>query len=249
MVDVWKSHPSIWHIFHSFFLSKPTPFEPLPVTIAALVFSLKNQVEHILVTQPPWAIPAALQDNINTYALAVLLSPKLSAYKGSSPNQIVVGIIKRFKLHIPDNFERDERAMNTLDAEVGEALTQKRSHIKKMVKVGITKGSPIYDLALTVVEGSRCKVTIGLCSRLALFRKVYNEEPQYHGSNYWDGVDARLGVIRKTAGGDQQKITRAFTYILEADQEKYGTSTATFAIDGADWQQSVDEEIEHVSSP
>ncbi|TFK68018.1 hypothetical protein BDN72DRAFT_65155 [Pluteus cervinus] len=52
------------------------------ITIAALVCQLKVNLDRILVCQPAWTIPPALYSNINSYALAVLLSPSLTAYKG-----------------------------------------------------------------------------------------------------------------------------------------------------------------------
>lgn len=51
---------------------------------------MENKLERIIMNTPNFTISPALAENINSYALAVLLSTKLSAYKGIVPREHVM---------------------------------------------------------------------------------------------------------------------------------------------------------------
>ncbi|KAJ7036670.1 hypothetical protein C8F04DRAFT_1181346 [Mycena alexandri] len=52
-----------------------------------------------------------------------------------------------------------------------------------------------------------------------IFRKNYIKDPS---TGFWDTVDRNLVKIRKKAGGDAGKISRAFRHILKRDREYHG---------------------------
>ena len=92
------------------------------------------------------------QENIKSVVIAVLLSPKLQAYKGDTPKD---GVLVRElplsqksytllyllnrpfffekKHHFPKNYLDDASVQNTIEAAIGEELIQSRSKLKKAV--------------------------------------------------------------------------------------------------------------------
>ena len=52
--------------------------------------AVENKLDRIIINTPKFTISPALNDNINSYALAVLLSVKLSSYKGNIPRDHVM---------------------------------------------------------------------------------------------------------------------------------------------------------------
>ncbi|KAF8697094.1 hypothetical protein AX14_001458 [Amanita brunnescens Koide BX004] len=210
---------------------------------------VENKLDHIIINTPKFTVSPALNDNINSYALAVLLSAKLSSYKGNIPRDHVMTIIMRMKLHVPDNIEQDQYATNVIKEAISTALTQRRSTIKKAIHASIENGKKmtIYELAMKVVSGTRCTITVGLCAHLALLRKVFEKESK---TKYWDEVDKFLHAIRQMAAGDARKVTKTLHKYLEDDREKYGASDNSTVMDDVEgWQQSVDEIIEQNIPP
>ncbi|KAF8335517.1 hypothetical protein F5887DRAFT_1079167 [Amanita rubescens] len=220
------------------------------IKIFLAICTIENKLERIIMNTPNFTISPALAENINSYALAVLLSTKLSAYKGVVPREHVMAIITSNKLHVPENIERDQHATNVIKEAISEALTQRRSVIKKDIKGSIDQKSTIYDLALKVIAGTRCTVTVGLCARLALLRKVFREKPSSSGPKYWDEVDKFLQLVRQMANSDGRKVTRALGKYLADDRQEYGGDSDSTAIleDAEGWQRSVDEIIDSTTS-
>ncbi|KAJ7893160.1 hypothetical protein B0H14DRAFT_3427641 [Mycena olivaceomarginata] len=72
-------------------------------------------------------------ENISSYASAVLLSSKITIYKGDGPKNVLLGIIKKYRFDIPDGVEKIPADWAKIVAEVQEALTQKCSKIKKLI--------------------------------------------------------------------------------------------------------------------
>ncbi|KAJ7796054.1 hypothetical protein B0H14DRAFT_2620315 [Mycena olivaceomarginata] len=92
-----------------------------------------TKVDKILVGQPSFEVSIDLQENISSYASAVLLSSKITIYKGDGPKNVLLGIIKKYRFDIPDGVEKIPADWAKIVAEVQEALTQKYSKIKKLI--------------------------------------------------------------------------------------------------------------------
>lgn len=87
--------------------------------------------------------------NINSYAIAVMLSVNISAYKGDIPrNHVLVrilhivwtlwltsiqDILKRYRFDLPVGIEHDYANWEKISIFVGYVLTQNRSRLKKAV--------------------------------------------------------------------------------------------------------------------
>ncbi|KAJ7899120.1 hypothetical protein B0H14DRAFT_3543429 [Mycena olivaceomarginata] len=218
------------------------------------IFALETKVDKILVGQPSFEVSIDLQKNISSYASAVLLSSKITIYKGDGPKNVLLGIIKKYRFDIPDGVEKIPADWAKIVAEVQEALTQKRSKIKKLIgwslkvnKTDETNGPDsehqnIFTLAQNVVKGSQCTVNIVLCARIALMRSVYLQHP---GMKFWNKLDKRLKWIRDNAGGDAKKISKAFRHVLSEDQSKHGVNDYTIDETAVDkLQQDVDDLID-----
>ncbi|TFK18094.1 hypothetical protein FA15DRAFT_710197 [Coprinopsis marcescibilis] len=99
-------------------------------------------------------------------------------------------------------------------------------------------------MALELVRDTKCVVTVALCARLALLRKVHGENNKSDG-RFWDHVDARLDLIRSMAAGDDDKLQAALSGILKQDRTKYGSAQEQAATIPStnDWQAAVNDAL------
>ncbi|KAJ7705481.1 hypothetical protein B0H17DRAFT_1193154 [Mycena rosella] len=216
------------------------------VKIMANLFALGNQLEKMVTSKAGYEVSSDLETNIYKYAPAVLLSSKVTVYKGESATAILLNILKKYRFDIPPGLENIPAAWAKVIAVVREALTQKRSNIKKAIRASVIGNDlghqNIFDLTQAIVKGTQCTVNVVLCARIALMRAVYLKHP---GPKYWDKLDARLATIRKEGGGDAGRITKAFKHILTIDQDKHGAKD--YELDEKtvdDFQQKVDDLID-----
>ncbi|KAF5379421.1 hypothetical protein D9615_006533 [Tricholomella constricta] len=201
------------------------------VEIFIAVCALDNKLDKIVATIPPFSVSPALLENIKSYTMAVLLSPKLSAYKGTVARDHVIAIIKRTGRHLPTDFDRDHHAQKELKTVIAYELTQARSSIRKKLVTSLDDNQTIFELATHAVAGSQLAVSVTLAARLALMRKVL---VTHNNSKYWDHVDTRLQMVRNVTGGDSKKIDKTFAQYLEADRKQYGIDTGYTLDEGDD---------------
>ncbi|KAJ7246182.1 hypothetical protein C8J57DRAFT_1360831 [Mycena rebaudengoi] len=222
--------------------------------LLANVFAVGNQVNQIVSSQPAFEVSSDLETNIAKYAPAVLLSSKINLYKGDGPTDILLAILKKYRFDIPPGLEHNQADWAKVISAVQDALTQKRSKIKKAINCslklhkGDTLYAPdsqhqnIYELTQALVKGAQCSVNVVLCARVALMRSVYLKHP---GPKFWDKIDERLDKIRKEAKCDAKKITKAFRHILTVDQNTHGTTDYVLDEKAVDeFQQTVDDVID-----
>ncbi|KAJ6631588.1 hypothetical protein B0H10DRAFT_1772517, partial [Mycena sp. CBHHK59/15] len=134
------------------------------------------------------------QTNIYFYAAAILLSTKLSAYKGSVAKNILLDIIKINHFDLPSNIERNPADYAKLVAVIQDTLTQLRSKIKNAVRkpaASARKHQNIFDSPLISSKAPK--------------RQVYIEDS---GLKFWDSLDADLCKIRNRAGGNVRKLNK-----------------------------------------
>ncbi|KAF8143274.1 hypothetical protein K438DRAFT_1524076, partial [Mycena galopus ATCC 62051] len=159
---------------------------------------VQSQIDKIITTTAPWQPSEDLLKNIDHSAAAVLLSSKIRTYKGTTPTNIVVEILKKHRFDLPAGIEHNPADFSKVIGAIQEALTQKRSKFKKLSVENAPKANQlnIFQLTTAFVDGTRCSVN----------RKVYRKEP---GKKFWDAVDEDLAKIRKKANGDSKKIIRS----------------------------------------
>ncbi|KAJ7762230.1 hypothetical protein B0H16DRAFT_1808822 [Mycena metata] len=233
------------------FVKDPGPVREAKLFV--LLFTVLNEVNKIVKAAPVYEVSADLEKNINNYVFAVLVSDKISEYKGDGPKTIVLALLKKYPFDIPNGIEKIPADYAKLVSAVGEGFTQKRSKIKKAVRRSVGKNKDedkvppaashqnIFTLAQNV-KGTQCTVTIVLCARLALMRHAYLTHP---GKNFWTKLDDKLAGIREQAAGDAKKLTKAFRHILQADRDKHGSDDYTLDDTTVDaFQEDVDSVIE-----
>ncbi|KIK01626.1 hypothetical protein K443DRAFT_6804, partial [Laccaria amethystina LaAM-08-1] len=204
--------------------------------------------------------------NINNYALAVLLSVKISAYKGNIPRNHILDIIKKYRTDLPPGIKHDYGSWEKIKTQVSYVLTQLRSKIKKIINQSILSNQNIFALAQQIVKDTPCRPTVQLCAQVAIMasvvffscqlpsdiprqRKVHRE---CEGSDrYWNRIDDRLEFIRKTADSSATKVSKAFNAILKADRELYGADDDYEIKDTPldEFQQRVDDVVTGVVAP
>ncbi|KAJ6525373.1 hypothetical protein B0H19DRAFT_1199068 [Mycena capillaripes] len=213
--------------------------------------ALHNRLDAFEAGKPPFAVSDDTETNIYFYAAAILLSTKLSAYKGSVAKNILLDILKVNRFDLPSNIERNPADYAKLFTVVQEALTQLRSKIKKALAASFKVNKKpaasarehqnIFDLTTHLVQGTKCAITPKLCARVALMRQVYIEDS---GPKFWDSLDADLRKIRNRAGGNARKLNKAFENVLSTDRATHGIDNyniPTQAVD--DVQREVDDTI------
>jgi len=222
----------------------------------ANLLAITNRLDRIVNTAPPYTVSSDLEKNIQNYASAVLISSKLATYKGEVPKQHVLAILKKFRFDMPPNIEQNPADWAKVISCVQDGLTQRRGAFKKLIRGSLCieknkqfvrlpdkECTNIFSLTARFVEGTKSKVTVPLCSRVALLRKAYIANG---GPKYWDGVDALLAGIRTAAGDNAEKLAKGFKHILKEDREKYGKSAEYTIAENAtdDFQQEVDDILE-----
>ncbi|KAJ2989836.1 hypothetical protein NUW54_g8658 [Trametes sanguinea] len=179
------------------------------IKIYAELTSISNKLDKIVHNTPTYQVSESLTKNIYSYALGVVFSSKLGAYKGSVPLNHVLNIIRRFRFDLPTGIEHNPADWGKVVTEVQDVLTQIRSRIKKALRASI-KGTlaadhqNIYDLTQDLIARSSCTITIQLCARVALMRAVYIEDSS---DRFWNSVDEFLNRIR-TKADTPEKLVR-----------------------------------------
>ncbi|KAF9034578.1 hypothetical protein BJ165DRAFT_1409876 [Panaeolus papilionaceus] len=180
---------------------------------------LEKKLENIAAGSASFVVTDGLMDNIKSYVVAVLLSPKLSAYKGDVPKDAVIKVLlARGRLHIPPSYDHDANIVNVIHEAIGTELTQARSKLKKVLLASIKQRLSIFRVAKQVVDKTQCSVTASLCSKIAFMRAVLLSDKT---TKYWNVVDHELEILREEAGGTAAGISHAFRKYLKLDKQEY----------------------------
>ncbi|KAJ6631921.1 hypothetical protein B0H10DRAFT_2182937 [Mycena sp. CBHHK59/15] len=184
------------------FLQDPTSLREVKLLVHLMV--VENQIEKIITATAPYQVTADLDKNIENHAATVLLSSKIRTYKGSTPTNILLEILKKHRFDIPAGIEHNPADFSKVIVAVQDALTQKRSKFEKLIIYSLKPHDTrsvenaaaadqlnIFQLAQAFVDGTRCSVNVPLCARVAMMRKVYLKEP---GQKFWDKVDTNLAA-------------------------------------------------------
>ncbi|KAJ7912842.1 hypothetical protein B0H13DRAFT_2326904 [Mycena leptocephala] len=196
---------------------------------------LSDELGKIVTSSPPYEVSAALEKNLRDYATAILLSRKISAYKGSVPTNTLLDILKKHRFDLPVGIENIPADFAKVITAVQDAFTQLRSKFKKAVHRRATDLAPgpqqqtIFKLTQVLVEGTQCSVSVELCARVAL--TTYLTDP---GVKFWNTLDSDLAEIRAEAKGNAKMV----------DQAKHGVNDYEITENGVnDFQQTVNDLI------
>ncbi|KAJ7198151.1 hypothetical protein GGX14DRAFT_573706 [Mycena pura] len=222
-----------------------------------LLLGLQNDVANIIVAAPAFSVSPELQTNIRSYALAVMLSPKLAQYRGDLPVQHVINILKKHRFDMPPGIENNPADMQKITAAVQYAFTQDRSSLKKKlfasvrvsqvneagVKVAVDlpseKHQNLFALAQAFVDGTKCRITNSLCGRIALMRDVYLQNST---TSFWTSLDEALSIMRTAANGNEEACDAMFEDLIIADKALHGAVDIVYQATNS-IQQEVDDLI------
>ncbi|KAF8957492.1 hypothetical protein BDZ97DRAFT_1762884 [Flammula alnicola] len=152
------------------------------------LLSVENKVDSFQSAAPPFQVSEELKTNISNYALAVLLSVKISAYKGNIPHNHILNIISKYRFDLPPRIEHDYASWEKIKTQVSYALTQLRSKIKKIRKVhrecgGSERYWNLIDDRLEFIrktaDSSVSKVTKAFNAILKADRQLYGADEDY----------------------------------------------------------------------
>ncbi|KAJ7223646.1 hypothetical protein C8J57DRAFT_1591723 [Mycena rebaudengoi] len=178
---------------------------------------------------------AKLLANVFAPAYEVSSDLEINVYKGDSPTDILLAILKKYRFDIPPGLEHNQADWAKVISAVQDALTPKRSKIKKAIQCSLKlhTGDTVY------APDSQHQNIFELTQAL---RSVYLK---HLGPKFWDKLNERLDKIRKEAKSDAKKITKAFRHILTVDQNTHGTTDYMLDEKAVDeFQQTVDNLID-----
>ncbi|KAF8134133.1 hypothetical protein K438DRAFT_1997844 [Mycena galopus ATCC 62051] len=251
--------------------------EPASLREAKIItnlWALSNQLEKIIASKPTFEVSADLEMNIKKYSDPVLLSTKITCYKGEAathilevsslrsilfePRELIYtlkDLIKKHRFGLPPGLENVPADWAKVVVVIRYHLTQGRARIKKEIgwslKVHKTddQNAPPSQQK-NIFELAQAIVKGTQCSvSVALCARVAVMRAAYlvnSGLKYWDYVDKRFAKIRAEANGDPKMLTRGFRFALTSDQDKHG-SKDDYTLDETavdEFQQKVDDLID-----
>ncbi|KAJ6597352.1 hypothetical protein B0H10DRAFT_1959880 [Mycena sp. CBHHK59/15] len=211
---------------------------------------LSNVLGKIVTSAPPYEVSAALEKNLHDYATAILLSSKISAYKGSVPTNTLLDILKKHRFDLPVGIENNPADFAKVISAVQEAFTQLRSNCSQASRS--TKGLPNSRQAVSSKISSKSPKSSSRYPVLGIRRALCSRRahaPDYlkdSGVKFWNTLDFDLAEI---SCGSQRAtprwLRRAFRHILAQDQTKHGVKDYEITETGVnEFQQTVNDLID-----
>ncbi|KAJ7807027.1 hypothetical protein B0H14DRAFT_3483623 [Mycena olivaceomarginata] len=223
-----------------------------------LLLAVSADIANIVAAAPAFAVSAELKLNIQRYAIAIFLSPKLGMYRGDVPIQHVMDIIKKHCFNLPPGIENSPADMAKIEKAIQDVFTQGRSTFKKKLFASVrvwrmTEGGDkiavdlpaaehqnLFGLAQAFVDGTKCRITSALCGRIALMRSFYLENS---GQTFWTELDKALICMRETANGSAETVDEMFEELITEDKALHGAIDIVYQTIN-DIQQEVDDLID-----
>lgn len=215
-----------------------------------------RKLDKLIADKPPWQPSPDLKVNIKSYSLSVLLSSRLSTYKGTVPQNHVLNILKRKRFDLPQGVEHIPADWKKVKTMVDSALTQHRSDIKKAIVKSVQGQSEdhwtIFELITHLCNDTECTASVPLCARVAFLRRMYLKNK---GRDMWDVVNNELGLLRNKTKGNDTQVVLFFRGVLQTDRKLHGAGRPTDDGDfdtavpeqpGA-WQEEVDNMVAGIS--
>ncbi|KAJ7347987.1 hypothetical protein DFH08DRAFT_808759 [Mycena albidolilacea] len=193
------------------------------------------------------------EDDDELPASSIFPSSDAPTSESSDPNGNMVAFAKRYAAHKclkpsqvseVEAFATNCSGVNSkLDGIVSAQPTFKVSPALEKNLRQLAHGVTILS-KLSSYKGELAKKHLLLCACFALMRQQYKLFP---GDDFWDKLDQRLAWIRKTAGYDENKISKAFKLALANDRADHSIAfDYTLPEDAVNdaWQALVDTSID-----
>ncbi|KAI0030394.1 hypothetical protein K488DRAFT_72222 [Vararia minispora EC-137] len=214
-------------------------------------FALGLEVKHLLSTMQvatPFKLSSSAEVNINYFAGAVLVSPRVPFYRDDALITIVLNVLTQRTKDVPLSVMKNPAHMHEVCAAIREAFTQHHANFKKIVRF---PGSVAHFVAnyeilkrATAASGNPSStISVPFCARVTMMRTMYGKSV----ADLWGDIDAQLATIREQAGNDSPKILRIYKHFLESDIRKYGDLTMAVLSDRAPAVEVPDGCQEHIA--
>ncbi|KAF7358508.1 hypothetical protein MVEN_00901700 [Mycena venus] len=225
------------------------PLATRQVKLFTLVLGVSSKLESIVAAQPAFKVSPSLDKNLRQLAHGITVSSRLASYKGERAKKHLLNIVKKNRFDLPPGIENVASDWALVKSRGEYHLTQIRALCKKFLKNSMPEGpssghTNIFALGQRFVKDTETTLTVELCARIALMRQQYKF---YLGDDFWDKLDTELAWMRKEAGYDEHKISKAFKLVLAEDRAAHGKSTEYTLPEDAvvdAWQASVDTSID-----
>ncbi|KAI0309777.1 hypothetical protein OF83DRAFT_1157539 [Amylostereum chailletii] len=185
---------------------------------------IMNSLSKIVVATPPFAVSDTLSTNLKEFGIAAMLVPNIANYR-NEPTRIVLDVAKTLRFNLPPNIENLPSDWAKVTTAAGYEITQIRASFKKIILKSLEGKAKdhvnIFALTQQLASKAKVTVTIPLCCRVALLRRVHTLDPSLR---FWTRVDERLARLRKDAGNDKAKLVKAYKAILKTDMECHGAN-------------------------
>ncbi|KAJ7896818.1 hypothetical protein B0H13DRAFT_2338205 [Mycena leptocephala] len=183
--------------------------------------ALQNCLDAFNAGKPPFTVSDDTETNIYFYAAAVLLSTKLSAYKGSVAKNILLDILKINCFDLLPNIECNPADYTKLVTVIKKGLAASFK-VNKEPAPSAREHQNIFQLTTHLVHSTNCAVTPELCACVALMCQVYIEGS---GPRFWDSLNADLRKICNRTSRNARKLNKAFKNVLLTDRATHGVKT------------------------
>ncbi|KAI0799576.1 hypothetical protein BC629DRAFT_1496916 [Irpex lacteus] len=177
-----------------------------------------------------WTPTRDFEKNVKGTVFHVLLAGDIPHYKGTEPVDTAMKMIMKHRFDLPQGIEDNHAHMATIFTLAGNALTQLRAKLKKLLVRSVKPDDPakrwnIVTLGEKVVRKSNLKLCGPVFGRLALMRAVYATGTNT-GAKYWDALDVFLQKIRTAAKHDDAAVQKAFASLMDTDRASYGVASS-----------------------
>ncbi|KAI0739531.1 hypothetical protein C8Q80DRAFT_1347214 [Daedaleopsis nitida] len=217
------------------------------IIIMAHIFGNGNKLNGLIPPPAAFEVSESLTTNLTSYAHGIILSSKISNYKGTVALNHLLESIKILRFDLPPGIEHD--------------MTNWEKLVKGMKPREPYKCQGLYALTNAILKNTAYKITVPLMARVVLFltcslqRQVFTEDL---GDDFWDTVDNAVKRRQLQAWHDSDTLVlnvptsspSIFKMLLDNDRNQYGPRNEAIPdIDNVvdELQQKVDNAIEEAT--
>ncbi|KAI0310685.1 hypothetical protein OF83DRAFT_1178297 [Amylostereum chailletii] len=171
---------------------------------------ITNQLSKIVLSIPVYTVSTALTTNIKDYGSSAMLMSSILNYI-IDPVKHVCAVLKHMRFDLPPNIER----------------IPFKKLIGKSLEGPPAEHTNIFTLTQQIAAKAGVTVTIPLCCRIALIRRVHELDS---GIRFWHRVNGRLTTLHAQSNGDKNRLVRVYKRLLELDIKTHGGNQDTLEL-------------------
>ncbi|KAF7975165.1 hypothetical protein HWV62_10349 [Athelia sp. TMB] len=226
--------------------------------------------EKLVLIQPAdslYVISKSLADHIDRYTFSFLMCPTLPSYVGKLVTNLVLDILEKNPASgWPVDIGHSKAKMDIIKTRVQTKLTERRNQMKAIIlaslgvaaagdtstettamqpRAGSTTIVNLCENLVGIYKGVALKVTIQMCSRVAVLRDVAISSGNIKSGSFWPAVDKELQSVRDAYPLDPKKRSRIFAKNLTNDRRLFGQADldALHDVNGSVAQQEAEQVV------